>query len=99
MLAGLRRARVLRGRKIDPFGRTRLRREERRLPVEYAVAIHSILGSVTSASLELATEIALLPDQIRGFEGVKDKAISAYRSAFTEKMTAFETLASTSAPV
>ncbi|MDE3205079.1 MAG: indolepyruvate ferredoxin oxidoreductase family protein [Acidobacteriota bacterium] len=98
-LAGLRRARWLRGRKIDPFGYTHLRREERRLPVEYAVAIRSILGSVSCGSLQEATEIALLPDQIRGFEGVKEKAISAYRSAFTTKMEAVADLEATSLPV
>jgi indolepyruvate ferredoxin oxidoreductase len=79
VLKGLRAARRLRGTPVDPFGRTELRRIERRLPVEYADAIRTLLPRLDATTLPRAIEIARLPDMVRGYEDVKLTSIAAYR--------------------
>jgi indolepyruvate ferredoxin oxidoreductase len=63
--------RVLRGTWLDPFAHTEERQAERRLIVEYEQAVHSILRYLSPKTLQPSVELALLPDQIRGFGHVK----------------------------
>jgi len=64
--------RFLRGGAFDIFGRTEERRSERRLIEEYFATIEELLGRLDSSNAELATEIASVPEHIRGYGHVKD---------------------------
>jgi indolepyruvate ferredoxin oxidoreductase len=61
----------LRGTPLDPFGRSRERRLERRMIRDYEALIGEIIGSLGSANAAIATELARLPLQVRGFGHVK----------------------------
>ncbi|MCU4186800.1 indolepyruvate ferredoxin oxidoreductase family protein [Acidiferrimicrobium sp. IK] len=83
LLQALRALRSLRGRALDPFGRSPLRRTERALPVEYAASIRTQLARLRSVDLEPVTALASLPMKIRGYEDVKLRAIEEYRTEMT----------------
>ena len=72
----------LRGTAFDPFGRSELRRLERQLPVDYESAIAQVVAALanTTISGERATEIAWLPDQVRGYEDLKMRRAIEYKS-------------------
>ncbi len=88
-MKGLRAARRIRGTALDPFGRTPLRRTERALPTEYLEAVHALLPTLNSENLQLATEVALLPTNVRGYESVKERSITAYRFEFARRMASW----------
>jgi indolepyruvate ferredoxin oxidoreductase len=85
----LRASRRLRGGALDPFGRTGLRRIERELPIDYADAVRSILPKLGQSNLIAATEIARLPDRVRGYESVKEKSVASYREELAERLVRF----------
>lgn len=89
VLHALRASRHVRGTLLDPFGRTELRRTERQLPSEYAEAIGLVLSRLDAANLALATEIARLPDRIRGYEHVKEASVASYREELAERLVRF----------
>jgi indolepyruvate ferredoxin oxidoreductase len=68
----LAKARRWRGGALDPFGRTAERRTERAWIDRYEQGIDTLLRGLTADRLELATHIAELPEQIRGFGPVKE---------------------------
>ena len=88
-MQALRASRRIRGSSLDPFGRTELRRTERQLPGEYAEAIRSVLPALTPANLDAATEIARLPDRVRGYETVKERSVASYRLELAERLARF----------
>ena len=65
------RMRRLRGTRLDPFGHTEVRREERRLIEWYHEALEQVLAHLTPETHDLAVEIATAPDGIRGYEAIK----------------------------
>ena len=67
----LARLRFLRGSLFDPFGYTAERRMERRMIRDYEKLIGEILGKLDAANAGVATELARLPLQVRGFGHVK----------------------------
>jgi indolepyruvate ferredoxin oxidoreductase len=69
----------LRGTALDPFGYARVRREERALVEWYRSAVQECLESGTDKGLELAKEIAALPEEIRGYEDLKLASAAAAR--------------------
>ncbi len=79
-LALLAKLKMLRGTKLDVFGYTAERRMERALIAEYRDTVLSLLGSLGKDNLELAVEIAALPETIRGFGYVKEDAVRQYRA-------------------
>jgi indolepyruvate ferredoxin oxidoreductase len=79
LFAALAAGRRLRGTRLDPFGRTAMRRLERALPVEYAGAISRVAGALTEDNVEAAIAVAELPDLVRGFEELKLRRAAAYR--------------------
>jgi indolepyruvate ferredoxin oxidoreductase len=81
--------RFLRGTPFDPFGRTAHRRLERRLVEEYEARIQQLLASLTRENREVAVEIAGLPEQIRGFDTVKERSIEQVREKEQELLAAF----------
>nr|WP_322402228.1 indolepyruvate ferredoxin oxidoreductase family protein [Massilia sp. Gc5] len=69
----------LRGTALDVFGYTAERKMERALITEYRDMIEALLPSLDAANHAVAVELAALPEQIRGFGHVKEKAVAEYR--------------------
>jgi indolepyruvate ferredoxin oxidoreductase len=71
-----------------------VRRTERALIGEYRAAIEQALaalpedpapgGTASEAALELATELAGLPDMVRGYEEIKLASVARYRARQAE---------------
>jgi indolepyruvate ferredoxin oxidoreductase len=76
----LRRLRFLRGSKLDPFGWTEERMQERRLRDEYAARLEALCSELRADNHALAVEIAAVPDDIRGYGHVKDRSVQAAES-------------------
>ena len=68
----------LRGTVFDPFGYTRERRDERQLIEQYKVTVRTLLTGLTAQNHALATEIASLPEEVRGFGHVKVRAMARF---------------------
>ncbi len=73
-------AKGLRGSALDPFGRSEERRAERAAIPAYEAEVEKLLAGLTAENLTLATEIARLPLDWRGFGPVKDAAAKAVES-------------------
>ena len=72
----------LRGTPFDPFGRAKVRQEERRLPAEYLVALRQAVdGATTPEDLHSAQAIAEAADLVRGYEDIKLANIERFRAA------------------
>ncbi len=69
----------LRGTKLDVFGYTEERQKERALITDYRETILSLLSQLSADNLGQAVAIANLPEKIRGFGHVKEKAMQAYQ--------------------
>ena len=69
----------LRGGPLDVFGRTAERRMERALIGEYRASIEELLPALNAGNLALATEIARIPEEIRGYGHVKERHLAAAR--------------------
>jgi indolepyruvate ferredoxin oxidoreductase len=74
MLASLK---FLRGGAFDVFGRSAERRTERTLISQYRDIIDSLLSRLTVGNLDVATAIASVPEEIRGYGHVKEKNLLA----------------------
>jgi len=73
----LAKLRGLRGTAFDPFGYQAERRLERKLIADYEALVRELIGALTLANYDLATRIALIPEQIRGYGHVKEKNLKA----------------------
>jgi indolepyruvate ferredoxin oxidoreductase len=76
----------LRGTALDVFGYTAERRMERALIGEYRQCIEGLLARLSTANLELATEIARIPEDIRGYGHVKERHLKAARVKWQQLM-------------
>jgi indolepyruvate ferredoxin oxidoreductase len=85
----------LRGTRLDPFGRTEERRAERALIGEYEATVAEILEHLSPQTLATTVALAELPDRIRGFGHVKEKAM---REAAAERARLLERLRQPAAP-
>jgi indolepyruvate ferredoxin oxidoreductase len=79
-LASLRGGKKLRGTPFDPFGYAKVRRVERGLVKEYRGLVEKLAPKVTDANVDLATELASLPDLVRGYEEIKLGNVEVYHS-------------------
>lgn len=77
----LRAMRRLRGSALDPFGGAEVRRVERALVEEYRALVPTLTAA---ADVDLAVEIASLPDVVRGYEQIKLDAVARYRERLAE---------------
>ena len=68
----------LRGTKLDIFGYTEERQKERALITDYRDTILSLLTKLNADNVDQVIAIASLPEKIRGFGHVKEKAMQAY---------------------
>jgi indolepyruvate ferredoxin oxidoreductase len=71
----------LRGTPFDIFGYTAERRMERALIAEYEADIARLIEGLTAERVDLAVQIASVPDQIRGFGHIKDASIKTAAAA------------------
>ena len=53
--------------------------------------MEQVIANLTPDNLPLALEIAALPDQIRGYEKIKEQNIVNNKKATTEKLDALKT--------
>jgi indolepyruvate ferredoxin oxidoreductase len=77
----LRSARRLRGTKVDPFGRAKVRRVERELIGRYKDDLGSALDLLTERNHEAVAELAGLPQMVRGYEEIKLRNVVAYEGS------------------
>jgi indolepyruvate ferredoxin oxidoreductase len=75
VFAALARGKRLRGTRLDPFGRTRLRATERALPGEFLTAMDRVY--------------AALPDHVRGYESLKERRVEEYRTMLRDALGGF----------
>src|SRR5262249_23417576 len=82
----LRAMRRVRGTRLDPFGRTEVRRTERALAGEYRAAVEQALAGMPGdePAPALVTELAGLPDMVRGYEEIKLGNVAHYRARQAE---------------
>ncbi|HET6953188.1 MAG TPA: DUF6537 domain-containing protein, partial [Acidimicrobiales bacterium] len=85
----LARGKRLRGTPLDIFGRTAHRREERALIGEYEATIEELLRGLDVDNHELAVEIASVPEQIRGYDLVKEAHLRDARQRQAELLGAY----------
>jgi indolepyruvate ferredoxin oxidoreductase len=69
----LAKLRFLRGSVLDPFGHTEERKTERALITTYRETMSSLCASLTPERLPLVTEVARIPEEIRGYGHVKER--------------------------
>ncbi|MBM3556097.1 MAG: indolepyruvate ferredoxin oxidoreductase family protein, partial [Alphaproteobacteria bacterium] len=81
----------LRGTLFDVFGYTAERRMERGLITAYEATIVELLAGLAREKLDLAVEIAELPDSIRGFGHVKQRHVAAAGQKQMELMRQYRT--------
>jgi indolepyruvate ferredoxin oxidoreductase len=65
----------LRGTAFDLFGQTADRRLERDLIAGYEKDVATVLGLLSPVTHDTSVEILSLPDRIRGYGPVKEKAV------------------------
>jgi indolepyruvate ferredoxin oxidoreductase len=85
----LAKAKRLRGSALDPFGYSEERRHERADIAAYEDDVQRLSAALNPANIGLATAIAKLPMDVRGFGPVKDKArgeVAARREALWAKL-------------
>ncbi|MFC4273073.1 indolepyruvate ferredoxin oxidoreductase family protein [Sneathiella chungangensis] len=80
----------LRGTPLDIFGYQEERKTERALIKEFEGIIDELLSGLTTANHAIAVEIAALPQHIRGYGHVKDKAIKVYRGDLENLLTSYK---------
>jgi indolepyruvate ferredoxin oxidoreductase len=77
----------LRGGVLDIFGRSPHRRMERELIGWYRGLISTLLERITEENLPQALEIAALPEQIRGYEQIKEASIALAKKRAEEMLS------------
>ncbi|MCV2420035.1 indolepyruvate ferredoxin oxidoreductase family protein [Paucibacter sp. DJ2R-2] len=70
----------LRGGALDVFGKTEERRMERQLIQDYEALVDELLAGLTADKLEVALQLARLPEQIRGYGHVKHANVVTARA-------------------
>ncbi|HKA15874.1 MAG TPA: indolepyruvate ferredoxin oxidoreductase family protein, partial [Myxococcota bacterium] len=88
-LSVLSRLKFLRGTPLDLFGRTAHRRLERQLCRDYEATVEALLAGLGADNLDIAVEIASLPEHVRGFEQVRERHIDEVRAKRDELLAAF----------
>ena len=76
----LARLKGLRGTALDVFGYNEERKTERALIVQYRACIDELLATLNEANVSLATDIARVPEDIRGYGHVKARHLLAART-------------------
>ncbi len=77
---------ALRGTAYDPFGYLPSRRLERELVDWYCQTVDGLLDGLTASTLPDVVEIAKAPEQIRGYEDVKEESANQVRAWVAERL-------------
>ncbi len=88
-IKALRAGKRLRGKVYDPFGRAELRRLERQLRDDYIDAVDTLIEALSAHNVAAATEIAALPDSVRGYESLKARRAVAYQTELATALASF----------
>ena len=80
----LAKLRGLRGTPLDVFGYTAERKMERQLIADYERTVGGLLEKLDGGNVDLAAEIASIPEHIRGFGHVKDAHLHAAKTREAE---------------
>lgn len=76
----LAKLKFLRGTAFDVFSYSHERKQERQLIQNYTTALNTALEKLNASNHGKAIEIAALPEKVRGFGHVKEKAINEFNS-------------------
>ncbi len=76
----LARGRFLRGGAFDLFGRQTERRAEQALRRDYEALLDELVAGLGPARLDLAVQLAALPEQVKGFGHVKARNLATARA-------------------
>ena len=82
----LRASKALRGTLLDPFRWDEVRKVERAMIPEYERAVDRLVRHLDADRLDEFTEIASLPDQVRGYESLKLRRAAAYREQLADRL-------------
>ena len=77
----------LRGTPFDIFGYSVDRKLERDLIAGYEKDVATVLGLLSPANLDTAIELLSLPDRIRGYGPVKEKAVHDAKARYAQLAT------------
>jgi indolepyruvate ferredoxin oxidoreductase len=77
----------LRGGALDIFGYTEERKMERALIGEYRELVVALMDKLSAENHATAVELASLPEKVRGFGHVKEKAVATFRTEKARLMT------------
>ena len=80
----LAKLRFLRGTALDVFGRSPDRKLERDLIAGYEKDVATVLSLLSPATIDIAVEILSLPDRIRGYGPVKEKAVKDAKARYAQ---------------
>jgi indolepyruvate ferredoxin oxidoreductase len=86
----LARFKFLRGTAFNPFGRIAERRQERELIEDYERTVAHLLDQLDPGNLDAAIALACIPEYIRGYGPVKERAIVQARAQHQKAMAAFD---------
>ncbi len=86
----LARGKGLRGTAFDPFGRTEERKLERRLIADYEARVEELCAGLDAGKVAVATSIANVPAQIRGYGHVKLASLAIARARESELLNRFD---------
>ncbi len=87
-LRSLAALKILRGTPLDIFGWSAHRRLERSLAEWYKELVLRTIAVSNDSNCSEALEIAALPDQIRGYEKIKERSIEEVKKAAEHKLAA-----------
>jgi indolepyruvate ferredoxin oxidoreductase len=76
--------RGLRGTAFDMFGHSADRKLERDLIAGYEKDVVTVLGALSSVTLDTAIELLSLPDRIRGYGPVKEKSVLDAKARYAQ---------------
>jgi indolepyruvate ferredoxin oxidoreductase len=85
----LRALKRVRGTVADPFRWAEVRKVERAMIPEYERALDTLCAGLAASNLDEATEIASLPDQVRGYEHLKLRRAATYRDELAARVARF----------
>jgi indolepyruvate ferredoxin oxidoreductase len=89
VLAVLRRMKRLRGTPLDFFGYAAIRRRERALIGWYRETVQGLLPTLDHENHALAVAIADSPDDIRGYEEIKERNIRETQARVSELLARY----------
>jgi indolepyruvate ferredoxin oxidoreductase len=82
----LRSMKRLRGTLADPFRWAEVRKLERAMIPEFEDALDTLVKGLNAENLDEAVAIAILPDQVRGYEHIKLERAKHYRAELADRL-------------